>query len=86
MGLATSRRELCAFIASSSNTIVHGPIRGYDFSAFKVDPRARDAVIYRLAVIGETANSRSWTPAQIAQGPVHCRRGLHEPILIEVAA
>ncbi|WP_230677828.1 DUF86 domain-containing protein [Burkholderia gladioli] len=56
MVVAKSRQELCAFIADSIHTIVHGHIQGYDFSSFKVDPRAQDAVIYRLAVIGETAN------------------------------
>lgn len=56
MVVAKSRRELCAFIADSIHMIVHGHIQGYDFSSFKVDPRAQDAVIYRLAVIGETAN------------------------------
>ncbi|WP_186266667.1 HepT-like ribonuclease domain-containing protein [Burkholderia gladioli] len=56
MVVAKSRQELCAFIADSIHMIVHGHIQGYDFSSFKVDPRAQDAVIYRLAVIGETAN------------------------------
>lgn len=37
MVVAKSRRELCAFIADSIHTTVHGHIQGYDFSSFKVD-------------------------------------------------
>jgi uncharacterized protein with HEPN domain len=53
--MARNGGELCDDIRSSIDMIASSHVAGYDESAFKADPRAQDAVIYRLMVIGEAA-------------------------------
>ena len=65
---------------------IRGYVHGMDLESFRSDPRTVDAVVYRLAVIGEAANARpDEVTERLTQVPWRAIRGLRSRVMHETA-